>query len=141
MTCEHVLGLFLLHYKGSGAAHWGLVFFFPNCVCVKVIKISKGVVGRGVKAIMWGEKKNDLSSGCQWRERLASGRGRGESGLDGSSEWAPRLLDGWQQGDKAENRASRSVCDLAMAVAMAAWEWTVTRYVFILQEFPGGSVG
>lgn len=36
LTCEHVLGVFLLHYKRFGAAHWGLVFFFflkELCVC------------------------------------------------------------------------------------------------------------
>ena len=49
---------------------------------VKVTKAWKaGVVGRGVKAIIWEEKKNGLSSDCQWRKRLCfreGGEGLGQ---------------------------------------------------------------
>lgn len=41
---------------------------------LKSLRLEKGVVGRGVKAIIWGEKKNDLSSGCQQRKRLCLGQ-------------------------------------------------------------------
>ena len=84
-----MLGLFLLHYKGSGQLTGGLYFFFffQNYVYVKVIKAWKaGVVGRGVKAIIWEEKKNGLSSDCQWRKRLCfreGGEGLGPEGLSG----------------------------------------------------------
>lgn len=83
VTCGHVLGLFLLHYKGSGQLTGGLYFFFfQTYVYVKVIKAWKaGVVGRGVKAIIWEEKKNGLSSDCQWRKRLCfreGGEGLGQ---------------------------------------------------------------
>lgn len=44
---------------------------------LKSLRFEKGVAGRGVKAIIWEGKKNDLSSGCQRRKRLCAGSGRG----------------------------------------------------------------
>lgn len=38
---------------------------------LKSLRLEKGVAGR---AIIWGEKKNDLSSGCQQRKRLCLGQ-------------------------------------------------------------------
>lgn len=37
---------------------------------LKSLRLEKGVVGRGAKAIIWEEKKNGLSAGCQQRKRL-----------------------------------------------------------------------
>ena len=84
-TCAWVISPPL---QGVWAAHRGLVFFFfQNYVYVNVIKAWKGgVVGRGVKAIIWEEKKNDLSSDCQRRKRLCfreRGEGLGPEGLSG----------------------------------------------------------
>jgi hypothetical protein len=53
-----------------------LFFFLKNCVYVKVIKVGKGLEWR-VKAIIWEEKKNDLSSSCQQRKRLCINKKRG----------------------------------------------------------------
>lgn len=47
---------------------------------LKSLRLGKGVVGRGVKAIIWEEKKNDLSSDCQQRKRLCF-RDGGRGGL------------------------------------------------------------
>lgn len=60
---------------------------------LKSLRFEKGLVGRGVKAIIWEEKKNDLSSGCQQRKRLCIGQW--ERGLGRGPEWAPLCLDGW----------------------------------------------
>lgn len=76
------------------------------------------MVGRGVKTIIWEEKKNDLSSGCQQRKHLCFVEG--ERGLVRGSEWAPLHLG---------KRGHCSVHALATAVAVAAWEWTVTMDV------------
>lgn len=57
-----------------------------NCVYVKVIKVGKGLEW-GVKAIIWEEKKNDLSSGCQQRKRLCiKKRGAGQRQVWASPE-------------------------------------------------------
>lgn len=37
---------------------------------LKLLRLEKGVAGRGAKAIIWEEKKNGLSAGCQQRKRL-----------------------------------------------------------------------
>lgn len=62
-------------------------FFFQTYVYVKVIKAWKaGVVGRGVKAIIWEEKKNGLSSRLSVEETLllqGRGEGLGSEGLSG----------------------------------------------------------
>lgn len=52
----------------------------------------------------------------------ASGRGREVwfGGLSGHL-----CLDGWEQNEAAEKRGHCSVHALAVAVAMAVWEWTV----------------
>lgn len=68
------LGCFSSTTGGLEQLTGGLYFFFfflKNCVYVKVIKAGKGGwSGRGVKAIIWEEKKNGLSSGCQQKKRL-----------------------------------------------------------------------
>lgn len=66
------LGYFSSTTRGLGSSQGACIFFFfQTYVYVKVIKAWKaGVVGRGVKAIIWEEKKNGLSSDCQWRKRL-----------------------------------------------------------------------
>ena len=78
-TCAWVISPPL---QGVWAAHRGLVFFFffgTGCM-LKSLRLGKGVVGRGVKAIIWEEKKNDLSSDCQQRKRLCF-RDGGRGGL------------------------------------------------------------
>lgn len=64
---------------------------------LKSLRFEKGVVGRGVKAIIWEEKKNDLSSGCQQRKRLCAGDW--ERGWGRGPERAPLRPDGWEQGE------------------------------------------
>lgn len=65
-----MLRLFLLDNRALEKLTGACTFFFlNNCVYVKVIKVGKGMEW-GVKAIIWEEKKNDLSSGCQQRKRL-----------------------------------------------------------------------
>lgn len=64
---------------------------------LKSLRFEKGVVGRGVKAIIWEEKKNDLSSGCQQRKRLCIGQ-RERAWLGGLS----RHLCAWMLGHEAE---------------------------------------
>ena len=81
-------GYFSSTTRGLGSSQGACIFFFfQNYVYVKVIKAWKGgVVGRGVKAIIWEEKKNDLSSDCQRRKRLCfreGGEGLGPEGLSG----------------------------------------------------------
>lgn len=52
---------------------------------LKSLSLERGIVGRGVKAIIWEEKNNDLSSGCQRRKRLCI-RQRERAWLGGLSE-------------------------------------------------------
>lgn len=75
---------------------------------LKSLRLEKGVVGGGVKAIIWEEKKNDLSSGCQQRKRLCIGQ-RERAWLGGGS----RHPCAWEAG-AGEGREK----------AVAAWGWT-----------------
>lgn len=84
---------------------------------LKSLRLEKGVAGRGVKAIIWGEKKNDLSSGCQQRKRLCLGQ-RERAWLEPAQ--APLRLDAGAGGGGREK-----VWALAVAVAVAAWGWAV----------------
>lgn len=73
-----MLRLFLLDNRALKQLIGACTFFFflKNYVYVKVIKVGKGLEW-GVKAIIWEEKKNDLSSSCQQRKRLCINKKKG----------------------------------------------------------------